>query len=173
MYNESVFKNIHEDYLRSIIFGFQDSLVSTTGVIAGVSAGTNDKSLVILASLVTITVESLSMGGGQYMSEKSVHQMDRMRKHTDNLYVGAVLMALSYFLGGLIPVLPIVVLELPVSSTVSIISALIGLFVLGYIKAKLVKVSPLRSALEIFVLGGLATIIGLIVGKLFRVHGLY
>lgn len=173
MYNENVFKNIHEDYLRSIIFGFQDSLVSTTGVIAGVSAGTNDKALVILASIVTITVESLSMGTGQYMSEKSVHQMDKTGKHTDNLYIGALLMGLSYFLGGLIPLLPIVTFELPFSTTISIISALIGLFVLGYIKAKLVKVNPLKSALEIFVLGGAATTIGLIVGKLFSVHGLY
>lgn len=168
-----MFKNIHEDYLRSIIFGFQDSLVSTTGVIAGVSAGTNDKSLVILASLVTITVESLSMGTGQYMSEKSVHELDKTGRHTDNLYVGALLMGLSYFFGGLIPLLPVVTFKLPISITISIISALIGLFVLGYIKAKLVKVNPLRSALEIFVLGGVATTIGLIVGKIFKVNGLY
>lgn len=165
-----MFKNIHEDYLRSIIFGFQDALVSTTGVIAGVAAGTNDKHLVILASLVTITVESLSMGAGQFMSEKSVHQMDKTGKHTDNLYIGALLMGLSYFLGGLIPVLPILTFELPVSATISIISALIGLFVLGYIKAKLVKINPIKSAVEIFVLGGAATLIGLIVGKFFRVN---
>ena len=164
-----MFKNIHEDYLRSIIFGFQDSLVSTTGVIAGVAAGTSDKHLVILASLVTITVESLSMGAGQYMSEKSVHQMDKTGKHTDNLYVGGLLMGFSYFLGGLVPVMPIMLLELPLSATVSIVSALIGLFVLGFIKAKLVKVNPLKSALEIFVLGGTATAIGLIVGKFFKV----
>lgn len=151
------------------MLGFQDSLVSTTGVIAGVAAGTNDKHLVILASLVTIIVESLSMGAGQYMSEKSVHQMDKTGKHTDNLYVGGLLMAFSYFLGGLVPVVPIFLLELPFSASVSVVSALIGLFILGFIKAKLVKVSPLKSALEIFVLGGLATGIGLIVGKLFRV----
>ncbi len=173
MYNENMFKSIHEDYLRSIIFGFQDSLVSTTGVIAGVSAGTNDKSLVILASIVTITVESLSMGTGQYLSEKSVHEMDKSGKHTDNLYIGGALMGLSYFLGGLIPLLPILTLELPISATISVISALIGLFVLGFIKAKIVKVNPIKSALEILILGGLATIIGLIVGRIFKVNGLY
>lgn len=78
-------------------------------------------------------------------------------------------MALSYFLGGLVPVIPIFLLELPLSATVSVVSALTGLFVLGFIKAKLVKVNPLKSALEIFVLGGLATAIGLIVGKFFKV----
>lgn len=160
---------IHEDYLRSIIFGFQDSLVSTTGVIAGVAAGTNNKELVILAGLVTITVESLSMGAGQYMSEKSVHQLDKTGKHTDNLYVGGMLMATSYFLGGLVPLLPIVLFELSTAATLSIAFALIGLFILGYLKAHIVKVNPFKSALEILILGGLATAIGLIVGKIFKI----
>lgn len=161
--------NIHEDYLRSIIFGFQDSLVSTTGVIAGVSAGTSNKELVLLAGLVTITVESLSMGAGQYMSEKSVHQMDKTGKHTDNLYIGGMLMALSYFLGGLVPLLPIIMFKLPISATISVVSALVGLFILGYLKAKIVKVNPIKSAIEILLLGGAATAIGLIVGKLFKI----
>src|SRR3990167_2471270 len=164
-----MFKNIHEDYLRSIIFGFQDSLVSTTGVIAGVAAGTSDKHLVVLAGIVTITVESLSMGAGQYMSEKSVHQMDKTGKHTDNLYVGGGLMALSYFLGGLVPLTPIILFDLPLSVTLSIAFALIGLFILGYLKAHIVKVNPFKSAIEIFILGGAATLIGLIVGRIFKV----
>lgn len=160
---------IHEDYLRSIIFGFQDSLVSTTGVIAGVAAGANSKELVILAGIVTITVESLSMGAGQYMSEKAVHQMDKSGKHTDNLYVGGMLMAASYFLGGFVPLVPIILFELPLSATLSIFFALCGLFILGLIKAHIVKVNPLKSAVEIFILGGVTTLIGLIVGKFFKI----
>ena len=161
--------NIHEDYLRSIFFGFQDSLVSTTGVIAGVSAGTLNKDLVILAGIVTITVEALSMGAGQYQSEKAVHQMDTTGKHTDSLLAGALLMAGSYFIGGLVPVVPIVLFQLPTSSYISIGAALIGLFILGYLKAHLVKVNPIKSALEVFILGGITTAIGVIVGRLLRV----
>ncbi len=162
-------RDIHEDYLRSTIFGFQDALVSTTGVIVGVATGTSDKHLVILAGVVTITVEALSMGVGQYMSEKSVHQMDTTGRHTDNLYVGAGLMFISYFLGGLVPLTPIILFQLPLSSTLSIIFSLLGLFILGYLKAKLVKVNRLRSALEMLLLGGATTAIGLIVGNIFKV----
>ncbi|OGH47892.1 MAG: hypothetical protein A3A51_00105 [Candidatus Levybacteria bacterium RIFCSPLOWO2_01_FULL_39_10] len=161
--------NIHEDYLRSIIFGFQDSLVSTTGVIVGVAAGSNSKELVILAGIVAITVESLSMGAGQFMSEKTVHQMDKTGRHTDNLYIGGTLMALSYFLGGLVPLTPIILFNLPYSATLSIVFSLLGLFVLGYLKAHIVKVDPIKSAIEILILGGAATLIGLIVGNLFRI----
>lgn len=163
------FRGIHEDYLRSIIFGFQDALVSTTGAIAGVAIGTKDKHVVILAGLVVITVEALSMGVGQYMSEKAVHQMDKSGKHTDNLYVGGFLMTLSYFLGGLVPLTPILLLELPLSQILSIGSALVGLFILGFLKAKLVEVNPWKSAFEILILGGITTALGIIIGTLLKV----
>lgn len=164
------FKNIHENYLRSIIFGFQDALVSTTGAIAGVAIGSKDKNLVILAGLVVITVEALSMGIGQYTSEKAVHQLDKTGKHTDNLYVGGILMTLSYFLGGLIPLTPILLLELPLSQILSVVFALCGLFALGFIKAKLVQVNPWKSAFEIFIFGGITTTLGILIGTIFKVN---
>ncbi len=160
---------IHEDYLRSTVFGFQDALVSTTGVIVGVAAGTQDKQIVLLAGVVTIMVEALSMAVGQYMSEKTVHQMDKTGKHTDNLYVGALIMYGSYFLGGLVPLTPIVLYRLPEASILSIAFSLIGLFVLGITRAKIVKESPFRSALEVLILGGAATGIGLLVGLFLKV----
>ena len=56
------------------------------------------------------------------------------------------------------------------SRIAAIAGALIGLFVLGYVKGKLVKTSPLRSALEIVIIGGIATAIGLTVGAVFNVQ---
>ena len=161
-----------EDYLRSVIFGFQDALVSTTGAIAGVAAGTNSKSLVLLTGVVVITVEALSMGVGQYMSEKSVHELDKTGSHKDSVILGGLLMTISYFIGGLVPLVPIIVLDLPQSSYVSIAAALIGLFALGYVKAKVVNVNPWKSALEVLLLGGTTTAIGIIVGNIFKTGGL-
>jgi len=162
-------KGLHEDYLRSIIFGFQDALVSTTGVVVGVATGTSDKNIVILAGVVTIVVEALSMGVGQYMSEKSVHQLDKTGRHTDNLFIVGILMFLSYFLGGLIPLAPVITMPIALSSTFSILFALVGLLVLGFVKAKIVKVDPFKSAFEMFLLGGVTTAIGLIVGHILKV----
>lgn len=160
---------IHEDYLRSTIFGFQDALVSTTGVIVGVATGTQDKQIVLLAGIVTIMVEAFSMAIGQYMSEKTVHQMDKSGKHTDSLVVGALIMYVSYFLGGLIPLTPILLFKLPGSSILSVLFSLVGLAILGVIRAKIVKESPIKSAFEILLLGGAATAIGIIVGILLKI----
>lgn len=162
-------KGIHEDYLRSIVFGFQDALVSTTGVIVGVATGTGNRDVVLLAGVITILVESLSMGVGQYMSEKAVHQMDKSGKHTDNLFLGGTLMFVSYFLGGLIPLSPMVFFDVTTAIAITILASLFGLFVLGYLKAKIVDVNPLKSAVEILLLGGITTAIGIVVGNYLRV----
>lgn len=161
--------HIHEDYLRSGLFGIQDGLVSTTGVVVGISTGVEDKAIIILASLVAVTVEASSMAAGQYSSEKAVHQMDKTGKHTDSLIIGALIMLFGYFLGGMVPVIPTILLNQPEARIIAIIFAFIGLFILGYIKGHIVEHKPLKSAIELFIIGAIATTIGLVVGLIFRV----
>lgn len=161
--------NFHEDYFRSIMFGLQDGLVSTTGVVVGISTGVADKSIIILASFVAVTVEASSMAAGQYSSEKAVHQLDKEGKHTDSLRVGAILMFISYLVAGMVPILPMIIFELPNSRIFSVTFAFCGLFLLGFVKGRLVKHQPLRSALELLMIGGSATTIGLIVGFILQV----
>ena len=159
-------KKLHADYVRSIIFGFEDSLVSTTGVIAGVSTGIQDPKIILLAASVTIVVEALSMGAGQFLSERSVHQMEKT--HTDNLVLGGGLMFGSYAIAGIIPLVPIVLFPFPTSIFASIALAFLSLFLLGFVKGKIVQVHPLRSGLEMLVIGGAATLLGVLAGYFFR-----
>ena len=162
-------KKIHEDYLRSGLFGLQDGLVSTTGVVAGISAGVSDKTIIILAALVAVSVEASSMAAGQYTSEKAVHQLDKTGKHTDSLLVGSLIMFFAYFLAGLVPIVPTIIFNQPEATKISIAAAFIGLFTVGYIKGKIVEHHALRSATELLVIGGVATVIGLIVGIVLKV----
>lgn len=162
-------QHIHEDYLRSGMFGLQDGLVSTTGVVVGISTGVEDKAIIILASLVAVTVEATSMAAGQYSSEKAVHQMDETGKHTDSLILGATIMFLAYFLGGMVPIIPTLLLPQPDARLVAVIAALVGLFTVGLIKGHFVKTKPLRSATELLIIGGIATSIGLLVGYFLKI----
>lgn len=161
--------NLNEDYLRSIMFGLQDGLVSTTGVVVGISAGVADQAIIILASFVAVSVEASSMAAGQYSAEKAVHQMDQSGKHRDSLIIGAIMMFFSYLIAGLIPIAPFLIFPPGIARVTSISAALIGLFAIGYFKGKIVGQKALRSALEMFIIGGLATIIGLAVGNFLKV----
>lgn len=62
-------------YIRQLVFGFEDALVSTLGAITGIAGGSHDNFVVVLAGLVIIFVESLSMGVGAYISSKSEREV--------------------------------------------------------------------------------------------------
>ena len=160
---------LHEDYLRSLMFGLQDGIVSTTGVVVGISTGVNDKAIIVLAALVAVMVEATSMAAGQYSSEKAVHQMDKTGKHTDNLYVGTFIMFFAYLIGGSFSIIPTLIFDQPIARVFAIVCAFVGLFIVGLLKGYLVEHRPLRSAIELFIIGSIATAIGVVVGYLFKV----
>lgn len=161
-------KKESKEYFQSAVFGFNDALVSTTGVIVGVSTGTSDRRVVILAGIVTILVEALSMGAGQYLSLKSAEEYEGRRGIRIPVLSGAV-MFVSYFLAGLVPLIPIILLPIEYARNAAIVAALVGLLILGIVKAKVSKASIVRSALEVLIIGGLATAIGIIAGNIFKV----
>lgn len=70
-------------FIREIVFGFEDSLVSTLGVITGVAAGTQNAKIVIMTGCVLIVVEALSMAAGSYLSSKSAREVFESRKRQD------------------------------------------------------------------------------------------
>lgn len=151
------------------MFGLQDGLVSTTGVVVGISAGVADPRIIILASFVAVSVEASSMAAGEYSSEKAVHQLDKKGRHNDSLLMDTSLMFFSYLGAGLIPILPFLLFPIGIARIFSIIVALGSLFLVGYWKGKIVGDRSLRSATEMLLIGGLATIIGLAVGYFLKV----
>lgn len=154
------------DYLRSGFFGAEDSLVSTTGLVAGIAAGSQDPKLVLLAGLVAVSVEALSMGAGQYLSQKAVDEMDGNK--ASPIGTGFI-MFISYLLAGAIPIIPMALISYPASLIVSLAAALMTLYIIGYIKGKIVNRPPGRSGLEVLIIGGSATLLGLLVGVVLQV----
>ena len=59
--------------IRDIVFGLEDGMVSTLGAITGIAVGSQSHFTVILAGVVIISVESISMGIGSYISNLSEH----------------------------------------------------------------------------------------------------
>lgn len=158
--------NTDRQYLRTIIFGVEDSLVSTTGLIAGIGVGSDNKKFVLLAGFVAIVIEAISMGAGEYVSDDALN--NSKKKHLPA--INGVLMFFSYIIAGLLPLAPVVLAGYPESLVYGVILALIGLFVLGWAKGVVLGISPLRSGLKILVVGGLATLAGIAVGSFFEIQ---
>ncbi len=161
-------KKIPPDYIHSSFFGLEDSLVSTTGALAGIAIGAGSKSVVLLTAIVIIAVESTSMAASEFISEETEEDIKKEKMPASPLISGLIIFA-SYIVAGLVPLAPYLFLPHLQAIPVSIGLALVGLVALGLVKGRLTHKSPLRSAIEVLVIGGIATTIGLVVGIIFKV----
>ena len=65
--------------LSEVVFGVEDGMVSTLGSITGIAIGSGNHSTVLLAGIVIVSVESISMGIGSYLSNKSEEEMNERK----------------------------------------------------------------------------------------------
>ena len=172
MYFFHLFHRDHQQeiYLRNFLFGIEDSLVSTVGLLAGVAAANVSRETVITMGLVLIFVEGFSMGIGSFLTEETTEEMSGQKPDDVSAFQGAIVMLLSYCLAGLLPLLPYTIFDFTLAVPISVILSLIGLFCLGYGTAYYYnRPSPWKRALKMFFLGGAAVAIGMLIGQLFHV----
>src|SRR3954447_16412650 len=78
----------------------------------------------------------------------------------------ALTIAVSYILGGLVPLAPYFVLRSVHSALVgSVVVTLLALLVFGYVKGRFTTAKPLRSAWQTVVVGGLAATAAFVIAK--------
>lgn len=154
-------------YLRNVLFGGEDSLVSTVGLLSGIAAAGSLRSTVVLTGVVLILVEALSMAVGSFLSENSAEAyLAKTEVPARDAVISGLLMFFSYFLLGLIPLGPYLIFDVGTAFWVSIILSIIALFGLGLVSGAEFHVHPFKSALRMTLLGGLAIVVGIIVGNL-------
>jgi VIT1/CCC1 family predicted Fe2+/Mn2+ transporter len=70
--------------VREIVFGMQDGVLTTAGVLAGLSGAVANHSQVVLAALASTAAGVLSMGAGAYLgTDAEVLQSELARARTD------------------------------------------------------------------------------------------
>jgi VIT1/CCC1 family predicted Fe2+/Mn2+ transporter len=155
-------------YVRSLIFGVEDSLVSTVGLIAGIAAAGVSHSGVLLTGVILIAVEGFSMAAGSFLSERSVEEYSG-KANTPMIVsiMAGVVMFLSYAVAGLIPLFPYI-LQLPDALYWSIAASLAGLFLFGAISAHHFKVAWISRGFRMLIVGGIAIAFGIAVGRFVR-----
>lgn len=150
-------------YMRNFIFGAEDSLVSTVGLLAGIAASGTGEREIIVAGFVLITVEAFSMGIGSYLSERSLTDSETKAGERKTV-IGALIMLLSYTLAGLIPLSPYLFLPTQAAPGISIGTTLTSLFLLGIVSARALKTNVLKNAFRLLFFGGIASLLGIAVG---------
>ena len=154
-------------YLRNFIFGVEDSLVSTVGLLSGIAIAGVPAKTILLTGTVLIFVEAFSMAVGSFLSE---HSADTYAKQEEAAFrtpiIGGMIMFFSYFVSGFIPLGPYLFASPGAALKWSIGLSLAALFVLGVIGAKLSTTSLWKSGIRMAAFGGIAIALGIIVGRI-------
>lgn len=156
--------------IRNFVFGVEDSLVSTVGLLAGIAAADITSKTIVTTGLVLIFVEAFSMGIGSFLTEEAAEEMDGGKSYNFDNSIGAVVMFVSYLLAGLFPLAPYVLFPRSIQVEASITTTLVGLVILGYGSSCLFGHKyPWTRAVKMVVMGGLAVAVGMAVGHFFPV----
>ena len=112
-------------------------------------------------------VEASSMAAGRYSSKQYIRWIKR-KTYRQSVYRGAYNV---YCVSdrGAFSIVPILAFDQPIAKIFAVASAFTGLFIIGYLRGYLVEHKPLRSAIELFIIGAIATTVGIIVGYLFKI----
>ena len=163
------------DSMREIVFGLEDSLVSTLGALTGIALAAQSTYIVILSGLVLIAAEGMSMTAGSYLSSKSAtaarQQFHKQKnKERPRPIRAAMVMGVFYFLGGFVPLAPYFFLPIHQAVLPSIVSTAVVLFFVGFWAAGYTKRSKLKSGLEMVIISLLAAGVGYLIGQLVHLY---
>ena len=165
-------KNVLAEYLRSFVFGVEDSLASTVGLLSGIAIAGVARETILLTGVILILVEAFSMAMGDFLSEYSSESYIRQAEvPSRRSFTAALIMFFSYLLAGLIPLFPYLILISESAVWLSIGLSLLALFSLGIIGAKISNTNTLKSGLRMFLIGGTAIFVGVIVGSFLNSRG--
>jgi VIT1/CCC1 family predicted Fe2+/Mn2+ transporter len=156
-------------YVRTIIFGITDSLVSTVGLLAGLDVAGAPHATLALTGIVYAFVEAFSMAVGNYLSEEGAEEYAAKRAVDGRpAFGGAVLMFVVFVLAAFVPILPYLLSTTWLALAGSIGISILALFALGMVSGRVAGLPMLSRGLRMSLLGGSAIIIGAIVGSFVR-----
>ena len=145
--------------LKNIVFGIEDSIVSTTGVLLGVSAAKFKKRELLISGFILILVESLSMSYGVFLSDDSFLQKLGSEHSILKVFKYSLAMFTSYFIVGLMLLAPYYFNV----ENASFVTFALALFMLTSLVLYIEK--DKQKAIIITIIGALLMYISITVGK--------
>ncbi len=161
-------RSVTASYIRNFIFGVEDSLVSTVGLLSGIAIAGVPRGTIFLTGVVLVLVEAFSMAAGSFLSEASAEEYQGKTYKNVPLIDGTI-MFFSYVIAGLVPLFPYLVFPVERAFVISIALALIALLGLGMFGALFINHQSrniLRRGLRMLVIGGLAILVGVAAGNI-------
>jgi VIT1/CCC1 family predicted Fe2+/Mn2+ transporter len=146
-------------YVRELIYGANDGIITTFAVVAGVSGGGLPLRVVLIIGAANLFADGLSMAVGNYHSiraHESVLETQNLPEEEASPVRHGLATFLAFVVAGALPLTPYVI---PVLETdrfmLSTAFTLLALFAVGASRALIAQVRWWRAGLEMLALGAL------------------
>ena len=153
-------------YLRDIIYGATDGVVTTVAVIAGAAGASFEPRVGIILGLANLGADGLSMGASNYLGLKSELEQVGASVDAEQPWRHGLATTLAFMLAGALPLLSYVFVELSrgLQLLMALAIAAVVLACVGAARAVFVRGSALRCAIEVLLVAGGASACAYLLG---------
>ncbi|MDP3953706.1 MAG: VIT1/CCC1 transporter family protein [bacterium] len=103
-------KTIVSRYIKDIIFGANDGIVTTFAIVAGAVGAGLSTQVVLILGFASLLADGFSMGTGNYLGSRSEQEVAQVNgeKYAKSVVVPAIFIFFSFIIAGSIPLLPFI-----------------------------------------------------------------
>jgi vacuolar iron transporter family protein len=161
---------IARHYIRELIYGANDGIVTTFAVVAGVAGGGLSLRVVLIIGAANLFADGLSMAAGNYLSirsHESVLEAEGLPEQEAFPSRHAAATFLAFVIAGTVPLVPYMLRPWPVDRFASSI-ALTGaaMFTVGASRALIAHLRWWKAGLEMLGLGAVVAMLAYISGAI-------
>jgi vacuolar iron transporter family protein len=157
-------------YIRELIYGANDGIVTTFAVVAGVAGGGLSLRVVLIIGAANLFADGLSMAAGNYLSIRShesvLEAQDLPEEETyPSRHAGATFLA--FVIAGTIPLVPYMLRVWPADRFASSLALTTGaMFTIGALRALIASVRWWKAGLEMLGLGVVVATLAYVCGAI-------
>jgi VIT1/CCC1 family predicted Fe2+/Mn2+ transporter len=149
--------NVARHYVRELIYGANDGIITTFAVVAGVAGGGLSLRVVLIIGAANLFADGLSMAAGNYLSirsHESVLETQQLPQEEAFPVRHAVATFLAFVFAGVVPLLPYMIPSLTFDRLAwSIVLTASAMFAVGASRALIANVRWWKAGIEMLVLG--------------------
>ena len=144
-------------YIRDLVYGANDGIITTFAVVSGVAGGQLSQLAVLVVGAANLAADGVSMGVGNFLAIRA----DERARETEGLpelerhpWKHGLATLLAFVIAGAVPLTPYLILRTSSHQlVVSTILTFVTLFVLGALRALVTRDRWWQTGLETLVLG--------------------
>jgi len=146
-------------YIRDLVYGANDGIITTFAVVAGVAGGNLSRTAVLVVGVANLAADGLSMAVGNFLSirsNESAREADNLPEEEAFPVRHAVATLLAFVTAGALPLLPYVLPAIrPGQFSWSVCLTFLALFSVGALRSVVTVDRWWRAGLEMLVLGAI------------------